>query len=186
MNCHKAKESISLFLDERLGPEEQARLNRHLEDCPDCTSYLEDLRQGLAMLRAEGLERPSDNFEWNLKRKIQRAVAEKEVDRRSARIGRREWGRFAFSAAAALLVVVVGGRIWLGSLDGASSVTPMAESGSERTVDGPQGRPGWIETGPSDLRPVADRMGAGAPDETAGEDLRTASPADSLPSEEAP
>jgi len=185
MNCHKAKESISLFLDERLGPEQQARLNEHLEQCPDCAGYLEDLRQGLAMLREEGLEQPSENFEWNLKRKIQRAVAEQEVERRGSRIGAREWRRFAFSAAAALLVVVVGGGLWMGSLDGGSQATsPLAAGGV--AADGPQGRPGWIETGPSDLRPVADRTGGGGAPSAPVEGLHQASPADSLPDEELP
>ena len=185
MNCHKAKESISLYLDERLGPEEQARLNEHLGQCPDCAAYLEDLRQGLAMLREEGLDRPSENFEWNLKRKIQRAVAEQEVERRGSRIGAREWRRFAFSAAAALLVAVVGGQLWLGSLDGGSpAVAPLAENGI--ATDLPQGRPGWIETGPSDLRPVADRLGGGGNAPAPAEELHQASPADSLPDEELP
>ncbi|MBN2171517.1 MAG: zf-HC2 domain-containing protein [Candidatus Krumholzibacteriota bacterium] len=122
MNCKRARAAISLFIDERLDPTRQARLNRHLERCPGCAAYLRDLRAGLAMLHAQPEAEPSANFEWNLRRKLQRAILERELlSQRPGRVA--FWPRFAAGAAAALAICVVG--VWLLYDEGGPARTPL-------------------------------------------------------------
>jgi len=126
MNCKRARAAISLFLDERLDPTRQARLNRHLERCPDCAAYLRDLRDGLAMLHEQPEAEPSPNFDWNLRRKLQRAALEREIMlQRPARVS--FWPRFAVGAAAALAVCVVG--VWLLYDEGGTVRAPLVRPG---------------------------------------------------------
>lgn len=185
MKCKRAKENISLFIDGRLDPRDQAQLNEHLERCPDCSTYLEDLRAGLAMLREEGLERPSENFEWNLRRKLQRALARRQESRLPETGGGRDFWRFGLSAAAALVLVLAGGWIWYQSQFG----IPVPDEPAPRNLAGAgearQGWPGWVDPGPGDLMPVTDRIGGPAGIPAAGYRAepgppRSASPADSV------
>ncbi len=182
MNCKRAKEQISLFLDERLDPSGQSKLNGHLEGCSDCSAYLDDLKTGLAMLKEEAMESPSDNFEWNLRRKLQVAMAQRETVSFDERGARRDLWRFGLSAAAALLIVVTGGTFWYQSqfssggpeFQGAEATTGLDENAR-------QGRPGWVEPAPGSVRPVLDHSG-GLPQGSELENARpqSASPADSV------
>jgi hypothetical protein len=51
MTCHDARESLSAFLDEALGPDERREVAAHLEGCPDCRRELARLEQTVALLR---------------------------------------------------------------------------------------------------------------------------------------
>jgi anti-sigma factor RsiW len=108
MTCKRAHAFISLYIDDRLDPAGQARLNTHLSACADCAAYLRDLQAGLSALRAEPLAEPSINFDWNLRRKLQQAQLE------GWRFAQEEagggfWPRFLLSAAAALILALGGG-----------------------------------------------------------------------------
>ncbi len=186
MNCKHAKEQISLFLDERLDPSGQSKLNEHLEGCGDCSAYLDDLKTGLAMLKDEGMESPSDNFEWNLRRKLQVAMAQRETIRYEESGDRRDIWRFGLSAAAALLVVVTGGTFWYQSQFGGGGPEYIgAESTAGSVENTRQGRPGWVEPGQGSVMPVLDQNG-GLPqgNEIDHERPQVASPADSLPGQD--
>jgi hypothetical protein len=50
MNCHDAREQLSDFIEEALGPAELAELRSHLAGCPDCSRELEQLRATLSLL----------------------------------------------------------------------------------------------------------------------------------------
>ncbi len=107
MNCKRAHELISLHLDEQLDPAGQGRLNGHLESCDECTTYLDDLREGLEALRGIEMKEPSANFDWNLRRKLQQAQHE-PWRFQEAETGRAFWPRFTLAAAAALLLTLGG------------------------------------------------------------------------------
>lgn len=51
MTCHDARESLSAFLDEALGPDERREVAAHLEGCPDCRRELARLERTVALLR---------------------------------------------------------------------------------------------------------------------------------------
>jgi len=187
MNCKRAKENISLFIDGQLEPAGQARLNEHLEICPDCSSYLDDLKAGLAVLHGEGMEDPPENFEWNLRRKIQLAMTQRESFPLEDRSDRRDLWRFGLSAAAALLIMLSGGTLWYQSQFSGQSPgltgTGLQVSGEEDT--GRVGRPGWVDPLPGGAMPVTDRIGGagGIPASEMGRDYgrpQHSGPADSL------
>jgi hypothetical protein len=56
MNCHDARDRLSDFLDEALGPPELAEVRAHLEGCPECRRELERLRATVSLLAR--VERP--------------------------------------------------------------------------------------------------------------------------------
>jgi hypothetical protein len=56
MNCHDAREQLSDFLEEALGPAELAELRSHLDGCPECSRELEQLSATLSLLSR--VERP--------------------------------------------------------------------------------------------------------------------------------
>jgi hypothetical protein len=47
----RARRELSAYLDDRLGPDELARLERHLAGCADCRRELEGLRRTVQLLR---------------------------------------------------------------------------------------------------------------------------------------
>jgi hypothetical protein len=51
MSCHDAREALSAFLDDELGPGERREVEAHLEGCAECRRELEGLRQTVALLR---------------------------------------------------------------------------------------------------------------------------------------
>ena len=148
MKCRNAREAISSYLDDRLDQAGQAELNRHMENCSECSSFLQDLQEGLAMLHEIPLEEPSPNFEWNLKRKLQTAMTEERVLERYSRKSA-FWPQFTASAAAALLIALGAAWLWLGGLSGQalpeldavrqpslSTVPVQPESGYTRPQEG--------------------------------------------------
>jgi len=56
MNCHDARDRLSDFLDEALGPPELGEVRAHLEGCPECRGELERLRATVSLLGR--VERP--------------------------------------------------------------------------------------------------------------------------------
>jgi hypothetical protein len=181
MTCKRAHLAISRFLDGELDPTGQSRLNRHLERCPECSAYLDDLRQGLSALKALPMEEPSANFEWNLRRKIQAAEAEHRVLEKQRTVS--FWPRFAVSAAAALLLSLGGASVWYASLERGTTVpgdSPAAPAGrlaggdAEQPVIGPQLEGRGFDRPESGFRAVGENKGA----MSARQHARTIQPSD--------
>lgn len=57
--CDRAREWVSLRLDGELSPLEGELLDRHLEACPGCRAYEDDVRWATDVLRLTPQERPS-------------------------------------------------------------------------------------------------------------------------------
>ncbi|PTL58596.1 anti-sigma factor [Paraconexibacter algicola] len=57
MDCRELVERVTEYLDDALAPDDRARLERHLADCPACTRYLEQIRVTIA---AAGALRDTD------------------------------------------------------------------------------------------------------------------------------
>ncbi len=161
MNCKRAHELISYHLDEQLDPAGQSRLNKHLAACDECATYLSDLKEGLNALHELPLEEPSENFDWNLRRKLQQAQREpwryQDSPMRSG-----FWPRFTIAAAAALILTLGGGYAAYRILQSpASSPLQLLNSGPEHTADSaldiptlPQPYPGVDGGNGSDLQVV--------------------------------
>ena len=52
MTCHETRQQFSAYLDALLAPEQQAAVERHLDDCSRCRADAQALKQMLASLRA--------------------------------------------------------------------------------------------------------------------------------------
>ena len=123
MRCPKAHKLIGEYLDKALRPREQAKLQKHLETCPDCRSLLKDF-QGIAE-QAQALETlsPSEDDWPQILSKIQAAKREKRLDQ-AREAGWREpvvypnRTKFVWAAALILLMavggIVIGFRPWQG------------------------------------------------------------------------
>lgn len=51
LSCREAVELVTDYLEAALLPEMEARFNQHLDTCPGCTTYLDQMRQTLHTLR---------------------------------------------------------------------------------------------------------------------------------------
>ena len=49
MDCHQLVEAITDYLEGALPAEERAALDEHLAVCPDCRTYLEQMRQTIRL-----------------------------------------------------------------------------------------------------------------------------------------
>jgi anti-sigma factor RsiW len=54
--CQEVVEIVSDYLDGAMAPAERRRFDAHLETCPCCTEYVEQLREVGGALRALGSE----------------------------------------------------------------------------------------------------------------------------------
>ena len=57
LDCIVLVELVTEYLEETLDPGQRRRLERHLDECPGCSIYIEQMRQ---TIRALGRLRPSD------------------------------------------------------------------------------------------------------------------------------
>jgi hypothetical protein len=108
--CSRARELVSLGLDDLLDEVQRIELTAHLGQCEDCLKHQEVLERGRAALQ-NVLAEPSENFEWKVQLGIQRALRER------AAAAERPTGSFwrpALASAAAVAALVVGlGSWWL-------------------------------------------------------------------------
>jgi predicted anti-sigma-YlaC factor YlaD len=51
LNCQEVVELVTDYLEQALLPEKQAQFEDHIETCPGCDIYLEQVQQTIMMLR---------------------------------------------------------------------------------------------------------------------------------------
>jgi predicted anti-sigma-YlaC factor YlaD len=51
LNCQEVVELVTDYLEQALLPEKQAQFEEHIEMCPGCDTYLEQVQQTIMMLR---------------------------------------------------------------------------------------------------------------------------------------
>ena len=51
LNCKEVVELVTDYLEQALLPEKQAQFEEHIEECPGCDTYLEQVQQTIMMLR---------------------------------------------------------------------------------------------------------------------------------------
>jgi tetratricopeptide (TPR) repeat protein len=116
MKCSKAQELIGDLLEGTIGSDDKTRLDEHCEKCPDCREIRTDF--GAIAEQAKGLSKfePAEGL-WP------RILAGVRADRREKaarkiqtvswpeRLFGRGRPRYAFAAALALLLVVIGGAV---------------------------------------------------------------------------
>ena len=66
LTCKEAVELVTDYLEEALLPEMEARFNQHLDTCPGCTIYVDQMRQTLHTLRRLAAETTSGEEQQEL------------------------------------------------------------------------------------------------------------------------
>jgi predicted anti-sigma-YlaC factor YlaD len=51
LNCQEVVELVTDYLEQALLPETQAQFEQHIEECPGCNTYLEQVQKTIMMLR---------------------------------------------------------------------------------------------------------------------------------------
>lgn len=61
LSCREVVELVTDYLDDALAPLQRARFEAHLQTCPDCATYLAQMRTTIALLgrlREDDVPRP--------------------------------------------------------------------------------------------------------------------------------
>lgn len=143
MRCSKARELFFGNYDGLLDETEKMKLQSHLDRCPKCAAFVEEMERSLGLLKKLPEMAPSENFGWNLKRRI---LQEKSrLMRQAAGPGTIDlrWGmKFAATAAAMVVIALVGSWFLFGDHTGAPGDQRIAErvtdAGSTRYVSSPR------------------------------------------------
>lgn len=106
MDCKKAKNLMSAYVDGMLESAEKSAFEAHIHTCKDCERELELLKSTLNLLTDAKYSAP-ENFTYEVREKLKSAVPEK----------RRTFARFGkFSACAAAFVILaavsIGNPVW--------------------------------------------------------------------------
>lgn len=114
MDCKKAKNLMSAYVDGMLESAEKSAFEAHIHTCKDCERELELLKSTLNLLADAKYSAP-ENFTYEVREKLKSAVPEK----------RRTFARFGkFSACAAAFVILAAAAIG----------NPLWEEFNDRTV----------------------------------------------------
>lgn len=135
MRCNKAREFLSLELDGMMPPGEAVELERHVESCPACQEYRDDLLMGRRLLAATEPELP-ENFDWKLQLRLNQtlkeAAGEVAFPWEPERVDRWAWLRNFGAALAVGLAAVLTVALFVGPFG-----PPESSSPTERTLSAP-------------------------------------------------
>ena len=120
MNIHENTALLDAFVDGELTSEEMISVQSHLDECPECRAYVEDVLVIRASFPTEDdAELPADFAET-----VMKAVAETPQSRPKKR---QPWGKLA-AAAACLAVIVLMQHGPLGSISGRSNTSAACDT----------------------------------------------------------
>jgi hypothetical protein len=92
IRCQEVWRDISDYIDEDLDPIHRADLERHFEECRNCTALLDSMRNVIALYRDERVLAPPDGFHERLHQRL----------RGETKSSRRSFLAWTLTAAAAL------------------------------------------------------------------------------------
>jgi len=155
--CQAMPIRLSAYLDDELSASDRERVKSHLAVCPDCSSYLEELRAVCGQVRLLSQLKPREEVIRELKARIRSAeVSEQRRPASVFRFPRLAPARFALAAAA---VAVVFFAVLLSMYFLVEHRIDVARPGLETKPAG-EGAPKSIviEAADDDLRTVRTRM----------------------------
>ncbi len=159
MRCKKARRLYFLNHDGMLDESKRMKLEEHINICPECAAFVEEMDRSLGLLSDLAQPEPTENFEWNLKRRI---LLEKS--KMARRIGGNylnewQWGvKFIASAAAVSIMVLAG--VWYIARDNGPAISDAA--GSAGTSSQTTHSRAYIPTRHLSLVDLAGRNGSAA------------------------
>jgi hypothetical protein len=112
MRCRTARDHFCRHRDGTLDEKARMRLQEHLDRCPECAEFCGEMDGCLELLGKLGKLETSDNFEWNLKRRIAMEKSRAMRSRAFADVGGWIWGSKFIAATAATLILVLAGA-WM-------------------------------------------------------------------------
>ncbi len=108
MRCSKAKEYYFKNIDNLLNEAEKMKLQEHLAGCTACAVFKGEMDESLELLNELPEPKVSENFEWNVKRRIAQERSNILRERNGIYVSK-EWGFKFFAGAAAMVVIVLSG-----------------------------------------------------------------------------
>ena len=108
MDCGKAFEMMSLYIDEELNKEEQEKLFEHINSCDYCKQEFNLIKDLVGKLKEEEFLPLPDGYHQELMAKVNDLKIENVSFGKSDIKNKRNWKKYGSIAAAGLLVVVVG------------------------------------------------------------------------------
>jgi len=160
MRCSTAREYFCRNRDGELGEAERMRLQEHMEKCPECAAFCGEMDGCLEMLGGLCEMEVSENFEWNLKRRIAMEKAQTMRSHAGAQLGGKVWGaKFIFAAAATLVIALAGAWMLAGEDPGGmtSGGEKLAQEAVRTSRPAQQGEVRFTETGyPAGIQYVSD------------------------------
>lgn len=102
MNHKRMRQMVSAFVDGELGPDEKELLRRHLEECPECRLFHNQLQQASAAIKETGDIRLPEDFAFEVLRVVRREREESRQWRPIEQIAR----RFVMGLAVAVVIFV--------------------------------------------------------------------------------
>lgn len=160
MRCSTAKDYFCRNRDGTLDEAERMRLQEHLNECPECAGFCGEMDGCLEMLGDLREIEVSENFEWNLKRRIAMEKSKAMRSRAGGDVGGLVWGSKFVAATAATLIIALAGA-WMLIGNGSDDIT-AGEKLARETVrtSAPrqqQGEVRFTQTGyPAGVRYVSD------------------------------
>lgn len=134
MDCEKAFEMMSLYLDGQLNREEQGQLFEHMKNCNYCKQEFEFLKNLVDTMKDEAFLPLPEGYHEDLMAKINKNKVERVDFSGTEKNKKRKWKKYGSIAAAGLLVVLVGagaGRGLLGSSYGQNDAAGLVEQKSQ-------------------------------------------------------
>lgn len=108
MDCDKAFEMMSLYIDGELNKEEQEKLFEHINGCDYCKQEFEVLKNLVGKLKEEEFLPLPEGYHQELMTKVNDTKIENVNFGKKDKKKKRSWKKYGSIAAAGLLVVVVG------------------------------------------------------------------------------
>jgi len=159
MRCRTAKDYFCRNRDGTLDEAARMRLQEHLSQCPECAEFCGEMDGCLELLDDLSEIEVSENFEWNLKRRIAMEKSKAMRSRGVSDVGGLVWGSKFVAAAAATLVIALAGA-WM--LVGRESVDleageRLAQETMRTSAPRQQGEVRFTQTGyPAGIQYVSD------------------------------
>ena len=159
MRCRTARDYFCRNRDGTLDEAARMRLQEHLNECPECAGFCGEMDGCLEMLGDLGEIEVSENFEWNLKRRIAMEKSKAMRSRVTAEVGGWVWGSKFIAATAATLVIALAGAWMLAGRD-AGDITDgerLAQETIRTNAPGKHGEVRFTQTGyPAGIQYVSD------------------------------
>jgi hypothetical protein len=139
LNCKTVKDLTDEYLDGMLSGEQKEEFESHLDTCPECTAFIQQMRQMLRFLSSMEEEELPEGFQARLNERLQAAAEEETSAAKGFNrfIPDKKWLKWGAGLAAAIVLLLSVRLVsQLGGLPGGNGALPDAttEQGSSQKL----------------------------------------------------